>query len=58
MFVRGEGGGGGGGGGFIDSQTSRSLDSLVQPEIYRLQVTGHRSQRIQTAQSSRLQTKN
>ena len=35
MFVRG-----GGGGGVVDSQTSRSLDSLVQAEIYRLQVTG------------------
>ena len=32
MFVRG--------GGFVDTQTSRSLDSLVQPAIYRLQVTG------------------
>ena len=31
MFVRG------GGGGVVDS---RSLDSLVQAEIYRLQVTG------------------
>ena len=43
--VRGGGGGGGGGGGFVDSQTSRSLNSflsLVDTEL----------------QSSRLQTKN
>ena len=35
MFVRGREEGG-----VVYSQTSRSLDSLVQAEIYRLQVTG------------------
>ena len=48
MFVRG------GGGGVVDSQTSRSLDSYTRQRYidYRSLV-----QRIQTVQSSRLQTK-